>query len=211
MQKQHSSHFCQTLIPFGPLLGKFLNQNRLLFPRNCQQGHMNYLNLAYFPDQQVLDRSVGSCTANSLDFIVKYLTVQNSATPTDFLKNPARLDINRQYHYANTRALEADLAGYDWFRNYQAILDGDTGASMVASILAMDMYGAAPENGQYNLLNLKTPDNSGLIDFKGDGYVDIATTFRCVPNPLCYVLALTPSMNPFNLGSAFRRNRRRYS
>jgi hypothetical protein len=200
--------FVENLNPFRGVIGEIFKPKPKpdLVPAQLPAGTYELPNIGYFPAAQVLDQgSVGSCTANSLDFIVKYLTVQNSAKPTDFLNNSARLDINRQFHYANTRALEADLAGFDWMKNYQAILDGDTGASMVASILAMDMYGAAPENGQYSLLNLKTPDDSGIIDYKGDGYVDIVNTFRCAPNPLCYVFALTPTINPFNLGSAFRQ------
>lgn len=162
-------------------------------------------NLNYFPAKLVLNQGqVGSCTANSLDFIIKYLTVQNSSTPQEFWNNTSRLDLNRQSHYAYTRIVEANLANIDWFLHYQSILDKDSGASMVASILTLDIFGVAPENGSYKFLNLSTPDDGGLIDYQGDGYQNISLTYKCMPNPFACVLGLSPTLNPFTKGSAFR-------
>ncbi|MDP1975759.1 MAG: hypothetical protein Q8K37_07300, partial [Alphaproteobacteria bacterium] len=88
--------------------------------------------------------NLGSCTANSLAFVMRYLSVLKSVNPAEFRKdkNPARLDISRLYQYWNTRYLEAKLMGYD----PDGAVKVDNGGSMAGGILAADKYGVTPEN-----------------------------------------------------------------
>lgn len=71
--------------------------------------------------------ALGSCTANSMAFILRYLSIRNSKNPYNFLANPERLDISRLYQYYNTRYYEGILIGSDQ-------ISSDVGASMAGSI-----------------------------------------------------------------------------
>lgn len=143
-----------------------------------------------WPASLVYDQeSLGSCTANSMGFIIRYLTVRNSKTPTKFSPNPQRLDISRLYQYYNTRFYEGVLLG-----NVEDGIATDSGASMAGSILALDKFGCTPETFSDSLERV-----FGLrYNYAGHPYniEDFATQ----PSPESYRRAFDPDYDGLNPG-----------
>ena len=147
--------------------------------------------------------NLGSCTANSLAFVLRYLSVLKSANPAEFRKdkNPARLDISRLYQYWNTRYLEAKLMGYDPDKAVKA----DNGGSMAGGILAADKYGVTPENivANWDSSRIDTPDMKGKMSYVGYPYTDDLVKSSLSPSPEAVRLAYDLDNDGINKGSAF--------
>lgn len=147
-------------------------------------------NIDSWPTSLVYNQeNLGSCTANSMGFILRYLTVRNSKTPTKFSPNPQRLDISRLYQYYNTRFYEGALMG-----NAEEEIANDTGASMAGSILALDKFGCTPETFSESLesvLGLK-------FNYAGCPY--IVEGFTTQPSPEAYRRAFDPDYDGLNPG-----------
>jgi C1A family cysteine protease len=148
-------------------------------------------NIDSWPASLVYDQeSLGSCTANSMGFIIRYLSVRNSKTPTKFSPNPQRLDISRLYQYYNTRFYEGVLLG-----NVEEGIASDTGASMAGSILAIDKFGCTPETFSDSLESV-----FGLkYNYQGCPYV--IQDFAKQPNPEAYRQAFDPDYDGLNPGT----------
>ncbi|MDP1724011.1 MAG: C1 family peptidase [Alphaproteobacteria bacterium] len=166
-------------------------------------------NFAIYQDQMVEAHdwynqlNLGSCTANSLAFVLRYLSVLKSASPKEFRKdkNPARLDISRLYQYWETRYLEAKLMGYDPNEAVKA----DNGGSMAGGILAADKYGVTPENivANWDSSRIDTPDMKGKMSYVGYPYTDDLVKSSLAPSPEAVRLAYDLDNDGINKGSAF--------
>lgn len=147
--------------------------------------------------------NLGSCTANSMAFVLRYLSVLKSTNPAEFRKdkNPARLDISRLYQYWNTRYLEAKLMGYD----PDAAVKADNGGSMAGAILSADKYGVTPENivANWDSDSIDTPDMKGKISYVGYPYTDDLQKASLAPSPEAGRLAYDLDNDGINKGSAF--------
>ncbi|MCE2716815.1 MAG: C1 family peptidase [Pseudomonadota bacterium] len=135
-------------------------------------------NLRSYPTSMIYDQgNEGSCTANSAAFDIRYLTARNSTTPAIFdSSNRSVLAPSRNYHYYNTRYEEGVIIGDP--TNVQ----GDNGASMFGSMLALDKYGTCPEafSAAINLEHGFT--------YRGWPYLD--TQYATQPDPESYRFAL---------------------
>lgn len=140
--------------------------------------------------------NLGSCTANSMAFILRYLSIRNSKTPYNFLTNPARLDISRLYQYFNTRYYEGILLERDQ-------VSSDVGASMAGSILALDKYGCTPEVFSESLESV-----SGY-NFAYRGWPYHIDEFATQPSPESYRRAFDPDYDGLNVGGVFAPSDRR--
>jgi C1A family cysteine protease len=147
-------------------------------------------NIDSWPTSLVYDQeSLGSCTANSMGFILRYLTVRNSKTPTKFTPNPQRLDISRLYQYYNTRYYEGALMG-----NAEEEIANDTGASMAGSILALDKFGCTPETFAESLESVMG------LKFNYAGCPYNIEDFTAQPSPEAYRRAFDPDYDGLNPG-----------
>lgn len=88
-------------------------------------------------------RDINCCTTNVLAFIIRYWSVVNSASPTNFTpKNPSLLNPSRLFMYRNAK----------WIANKLGATDSDLAQakaitlSAEQSLIALDQYGACPEN-----------------------------------------------------------------
>lgn len=135
--------------------------------------------------------SLGSCTANSMAFILRYLSVRNSKTPSTFTPNPQRLDISRLYQYYNTRYYEGVLLG-----NVEGGIANDIGASMAGSILAMDKFGCTPETFSEAL------ESVFGLKFNYSGCPYKIEDFAKQPSPEAYRRAFDPDFDGLNPGMA---------
>ncbi len=144
-----------------------------------------------WPSTFVYDqRDLGSCTANSMAFILRYLSIRNSKNPYNFLANPARLDISRLYQYYNTRYYEGILIGRDQ-------ISSDVGASMIGSILALDKYGCTPEVFSESLESVLG------CRFTYGGWPYNVEEFATQPSPESYRRAFDPDYDGLNAGVGF--------
>jgi len=138
----------------------------------------------------------GSCTANAAAYILRGLSVAGSATPRTFLNNPMRLDSSRLYHYWNTRKFTGDVTGFNQ-------ISQDTGASMVAAVLALDRYGITPESGFVDTFSIQDPFLTGKASYSGWKYSDDDITFTRQPDPEAYRLAFDQDLDGLNDGMRY--------
>lgn len=140
-------------------------------------------NIRMWPKELIYDQgTLKSCTANSMDFILRFLSVMNSSDKSNFLTNPARLDPSRNFHYWNTRFYEGV------FDEDALATTRDRGASLAGAILALDKYGCCPEAFSGSLETLAHPDLSGEFTYIGFPYNPKA--FKQQPTPEDYRFAL---------------------
>ncbi len=153
-------------------------------------------NIRSWPKELVYDQStIGSCTANSMAFILRFLSVMNSNDRADFLTNPARLDPARLFHYWNSRFYEGKIYGD------VAATKKDAGASMAGAILAMDKYGCCPEVFTSSLETWKGTDLEGTFKYGGLPYN--VTAYTQQPTPEDYRFALDSDLDGINPGTVF--------
>jgi hypothetical protein len=147
-------------------------------------------NLQYFPSSLVYNQlQIGSCTANAMAFIIRYLSVRNSDRPTDFSSaNKQMLSPSRLYHYYNTRYEEGNITG-----NASNVLS-DNGASMQGAMIALDKYGTCPETFSSSV------DLENGFHYSGCPY-DVSR-FTYQPTPESYRFAFDPSFNGINTSTA---------
>lgn len=149
-------------------------------------------NINSWPASLVYDQeSLESCAANAMGFIIRYLTVRNSKTPTKFSPNRQRLDISRLYQYYNTRFYEGVLFG-----NVEEGIAEDGGASIAMSILALDKFGCTPET----FSDLLETVFGG--DYKYVGHPYSVNNFATQPSPEAYRRAFDPDYDGLNPGMA---------
>ena len=147
-------------------------------------------NLQYFPSSLVYNQlQIGSCTANAMAFIIRYLSVRNSDRPADFSSaNKQMLSPSRLYHYYNTRYEEGNITG-----NASNVLS-DNGASMEGAMVALDKYGTCPETFSSSI------DLERGFRYSGCPY-DVSR-FTYQPTPESYRFAFDPSFNGINTSTA---------
>jgi hypothetical protein len=132
---------------------------------------------------------LGSCTANAMAFIIKYLSVRNSSKPSDYsTANTQMLNPSRLYHYYNTRYEEGDIM------RDPTNIDGDNGASMLGAMIAIDKYGTCPEVFSSSI-NLEH-------GFTYTGWNYNISMFASQPTPESYRFAFDPSFNGISTSSA---------
>lgn len=138
-------------------------------------------NIRSYPSSLIYDQlNIGSCTANSGGFNIRYLTARNSTTPTIFdSRNPQVLVPSRLYHYYNTRYFEGVIMRYP-----KNVLE-DNGASMLGAMLAMDRFGCSPEALSVTL------DHG----FTYSGWAYDTAQFATNPPPEAHRFGYDPSMN----------------
>lgn len=149
-----------------------------------------------WPDNLKDDQgNFGTCTANSAEFAVCYLSIANSKDPTQLKNNPETLRLSRWFQYYNTRYHEAKLN--------KLVFDptDDSGCSIAGSILALDIYGCCPEVAHTQEETIKTHDLSGSIVYTGWPYTPNLLAVQ--PEPLNYVAALDKSIDGLNAGTPF--------
>jgi hypothetical protein len=139
---------------------------------------------AWPPELIYCQCNLGACAANAMAFCIRYLSIRNSRTPSNFLANPERLDPSRLYMYYNARFLEGEA----WKSNST---DRDSGASIAGTILAVDKYGCCPE---VFVDNPARPTN--IFEYKGWGYD--TKKFTVQPSPESYRFAYDPSFCGLN-------------
>lgn len=146
--------------------------------------------------------NLGSCTANSAAFTVRYLSMATSATPSVRIKtttgtvlNPDMLSMSRLYQYYHTRSYEAKL------NKIRFKPQDDTGASIIGSILALDKYGCCPEKGRID------GETISLFDLRGhmvdNGWDYNISQFHVQPDPDSYIHAFDKSITGLNDGTPF--------
>jgi C1A family cysteine protease len=148
------------------------------------------VNIRSVPSSLVYDQlQLGSCTANAMGFIIRYLSVRNSSKPTDFSSaNKEMLNPSRLYHYYNTRYEEGNITG-----DSTNVLN-DNGASMQGAMIALDKYGTCPETFSSSL-DLEN-------GFHYSGWVYNISMFTRQPTPESYRFAFDPSYNGISTTTA---------
>ena len=147
-----------------------------------------------WPDNFKEDQgNFGTCTANSAKFSVCYLSIANSKNPKLLENNPEALELSRWFLYYNTRFLEAKLNG----QNFDAT--NDSGASIIGSILALDIWGCCPEDAHTQEGSIRTKDLSGSITYNGWPYTP--TLLSVQPTPFDYLVGLEENRHGLNPGT----------
>ncbi len=147
-----------------------------------------------FPSSLVYQQHpLGSCTANSMAFIIRYLSVRNSDKLNDFSSdNTQMLNPSRLYHYYNTRYEEGNIN-----KDPSNVL-GDHGASMEGAMVALDKYGTGPEDFS-DKVDLERGFTYSGWSYDPDNGPN--GKFKIQPVPESYRFALDPSLDGINTDS----------
>jgi C1A family cysteine protease len=148
-----------------------------------------------WPKEYVYDQGdLGSCTANSIAFSIRYLSFANSSAPYKLLNNPEMLSISRLYQYYNTRYYESKIYGKN-------LIPYDVGASIAGSILALDKYGCCPETIKMKEERIDIPDLKGEFVYTGWPYH--IKNYAKQPDPESYRISLDRNWDGLNEGTSF--------
>ena len=176
------------LVRSKSILSAHVRSNRVNYNLALPNADVELEGIKSWPTSLVYNQgNIGSCTANAVAFILRYLSVRNSDTPSNFLDNPQRLDCSRLYHYYNTRYEEGNIT-----KNPKNVLV-DKGASLEGAIIALDKYGACPEE-----FSEKTDLGRG---FSYGGWPYDIKKFKIQPNPESYRFSLDVNYGGINADS----------